>query len=169
MNKRVASGIGAGLILASASLLAFLGRWEGESEFVVYADKLANGLPTVCKGLTHHVTRTPIIVGDVWTPEQCAREEAAAVTNVQLDLLPCFKVPPPQSVFDAASSHAWNNGTAKTCGSQAMKAWNRGEWAKGCRLLSRKPDGTPNWAIANGKLVRGLVNRREAETRLCIP
>lgn len=54
-----------GLILASAGLMAFLTEWEsgGTRILTVYPDKLAAGLPTVCNGLTRHVTDTPIIVG----------------------------------------------------------------------------------------------------------
>ena len=37
----------------------FLGRWEGERQNVVYADKLAGGLPTVCKGITKHTSPDP--------------------------------------------------------------------------------------------------------------
>jgi lysozyme len=171
VSQRVATGVGAGLILCSAALLAFLGRWEGEYELTVYADKLAAGLPTVCKGLTRHVTTTPIIVGEVWTAEKCKTEEERAVTAVQWELLRCYTRTPPQSVFDASTSHAWNFGSPATCGSAAMKAWNRGEWDKGCRRLWQSDDGRPVWSYVktpNGyKFVRGLANRRAAERDLC--
>lgn len=165
----------AGLVLASAGLMAFLGRWEGDEEFVVYADKLAGGLPTVCRGLTKHITDTPIIVGQRWSAGKCQQEEERAVTKVQLRLLQCFTRTPPQSVFDMATSHAWNLGVGATCGSSAMKAWNRGEWELGCRRIYQSDDGRPVWSYVTryngGKaekvFVRGLANRREAEYRLC--
>lgn len=168
----------AALVLCSATLYAFLGGWEGSSERRVYADKLANGEPTVCRGLTRHVTRTPLVVGEVWTPEQCQREEHAAIIAVQTALLRCFRVQPPQSVFDAASSHAWNFGASATCGSAAMANFNRGDWAAGCRRLQVDNDGQPVWSfVRTGRLlpdgspefrfVRGLANRRAAERSLC--
>jgi GH24 family phage-related lysozyme (muramidase) len=159
---------GATLAAASPALLDFLGRWEGAAEYVVYADKLAGGLPTVCKGLTLHITTTPIIVGQRWTPEQCEAEERAAVIKVQTQIAPCFKVAPPQSVFNMATSHAWNFGAARTCGSGAMQAWNRGDWATGCRRISRGDDGQMVWVYAGGKFVKGLANRRAAETAQCL-
>ena len=57
------------LALMSTALVAFLAVWEagkdGDGSSRVYADKLANNIPTVCNGLTRHVTSTPIIVGEV--------------------------------------------------------------------------------------------------------
>lgn len=166
-QKLVAGAIVSGLVLCSAVAYDFLGRWEGEGQNIVYADKLANGLPTVCRGLTHWVTDTPIIVGEYWSPEKCEREEKAAIVQVQLELLACFEVPPPQNVFDAATSHAWNFGANKTCMSSAMKAWDRGEWALGCRRLQFADSGRMVWVYSGGRFVRGLANRRAAERELC--
>lgn len=177
MKGKVAVG---GLVLASAGVMAFLGFWEssGDRVLTVYADKLAQGLPTVCNGLTRHITRTPIIVGETWTTAKCEAEEAAAVAKVQASLLRCFRVTPPQEVFDAATSHAWNLGVGATCGSGAMEMWNRGDWSNGCRRIYISDGGRPVWSYAwtgkyvNGrkqmKFVQGLANRRQAEYRYCI-
>ena len=174
-------GAGAALVLGSAAVFAFLGDWEpapGDKQFIVYADALAQGLPTVCKGITRHVTRTPIIVGERWAPEKCNAEERSALIVLQTRLLRCFTLTPPQGVFDAATSHAWNNGVSATCGSQAMQAWNAEEWALGCRRLQVSDGGKPVWSyvktgrtLPNGKpeyqFVRGLANRRAAERAMC--
>lgn len=176
-EKRYFPHLGGSLILAGAGLLAFLGKWEGTGQNVVYPDKLAGGLPTVCKGLTRHVTDTPIIVGERWSDEKCATEEERAVKRVQVRVGLCFKLLPPQDVFEAAGSHAWNFGTAATCSSGAMAAWNRGEWLRGCQRLSRGDDGTLVWSFASRvdpktgqkvyTFVQGLANRRADETRYC--
>ncbi len=168
-----------GLVLASASVLAFLGLWEGEGQNKVYADKLANGLPTVCKGLTRHITDTPIIVGEAWSDEKCESEELRALEKVQRRLLSCFHAEPPQPIFDAATSHAWNFGVSATCGSAAMAAWRREQWALGCRRLQLSDADKPVWSyiktgrtLPNGKpeykFVRGLANRRGAERAMCM-
>lgn len=168
---------GVALLAASPTLMTFLGSWESGSRrvLVVYADKLAGGLPTVCHGLTRHVTSTPIVVGERWTDERCEAEEQAAVQRVQQQLARCFRLPPSQTVFDMASSHAWNLGASATCGSGAMAAWNRGEWELGCRRLARGDDGQLVWSftssIRDGKrvytFVQGLANRRAAESATC--
>src|SRR5690554_4564987 len=99
--NRAKAGAGTGVAFASVALIAFLGLWEGDEQYTVYADKLAGGLPTVCRGLTRHVTETPIVVGEKWSPEKCHAEEVKAVTQVQAELIQCFSMDPPQSVFDA--------------------------------------------------------------------
>lgn len=176
----VISVAGATLIAASSFLMDYLGKWEEGAAgrvLTVYADQLAGGLPTVCKGLTRHVTNTPIVVGEVWTADKCEQEERAAVVRVQTSLARCFKLPPKQIVFDIATSHAWNFGASATCGSLAMRAWNEGKWSLGCQRLSRGDDGRPVWSFvkdgknADGtpryKLVRGLQRRREDEWQTC--
>ena len=175
--KKYFPHLGGSLVLGSAALLGFLGQWEGQGQHVVYADKLAGGLPTVCKGLTRHVTTTPIIVGQRWSAEKCQREETAALQRVQTALAQCFKVLPPQYVFDAASSHAWNFGHPSTCASLAMQSFNRQDWDTGCRRLSMSDAGRPVWSftshinpktgIKTYTIIQGLANRRHAETSFC--
>jgi GH24 family phage-related lysozyme (muramidase) len=145
----------------------------------VYADRLAGGLPTVCSGLTRHVTSTPIVVGELWTLERCQAEEQSAMIRVQRQLLRCFTRLPPQPVFDAASSHAWNVGAPNTCSSAAMRHWNAGQWQQGCERMARDNAGRPVWSsvrtgrtLANGQpefqFVQGLFNRRQDEVRWCL-
>ena len=174
---------GAGLLLGTAAVASFIAAWEGgkdpDGSSVVYADKLARGLPTVCSGLTKRVTDTPIVVGERWSAEKCLEEEQRVISNVQLSLEKCFDVLPPQTVFEAATSHAWNNGVSATCNSAAMSAWNREDWALGCRRLAFSDSGRRVWSyvrtgktLPNGKpefkFVQGLANRREAEFKYCI-
>lgn len=173
MNKTKA------LVFVSAALLSFLAIWEGDKHYTVYADQLAGGLPTVCRGITRHVTNTPIIVGETWTAEKCLAEETKALYKLQTRLLQCFNHTPPQYVFDAASSHGWNFGVESTCSSAAMQAWRRGDYETGCRRLSFADDGRRVWSfvktgkiLPNGKpeyrFIPGLANRRDDETRFCL-
>lgn len=184
-NKRPtqAKKFGPGLMLGTVIVALFVSSWEGgksvDGSSVAYADKLARGLPTVCGGLTRYSTTTPIIVGERWPATKCIAEEQAALAQTQLAIEKCFKLRPPQSVFDAATSHAWNVGVPSTCGSSAMRAWGNGEWALGCRRLSFSDGGKPVWSyVRTGKLlsdgkpefkfVQGLANRRKAETAMCL-
>lgn len=173
--------LGGVLVLGSFGAWDVVDRWEsgGEVHLVVYADRLAQGLPTVCSGLTRHVTTTPIVVGQRWTLEQCGAEESMALDKVQRGLLRCFNRTPPQSVFDAATSHAWNNGVANTCSSVAMRLWNTGLWERGCQRMAQDNEGRPVWSsvrtgriLPNGKpefrFVQGLYNRRLDEVRVCL-
>ena len=161
------------LVLASAGALGILHKWEPakgkpDAHLIVYADKLAQGLPTVCSGITKHVATIPVIVGEKWTEEMCKEQESQALEKVQSALVKCFKTLPPQSTFDAATSHAWNFGVSKTCSSQSMKQWNLGNYKLGCTLIASTPDGKPNWSFSDGKFVQGLQNRRQDEVKLCM-
>lgn len=170
-SKGAVGGAAAGLVLASAALMGFIGKWESGPERVltVYADKLAGGLPTVCHGLTRHVTTTPIIVGERWTNEKCeAEEKAAMIRHVQIPLRQCLRHDPPQSVFDALSSHGWNFGVARTCGSVAAQYVRRGDYRTACERIARNASGAPVWSSAGGVFLRGLFNRRLDERSLCL-
>lgn len=162
---------GVTLVAASPFVVNFIAKWERDPKAptTVYADKLAGGLPTVCSGITKHTATIPVIVGQVWTEAQCQEQESQALTKLQQQLAKCFTLAPPQSVFDSATSHAWNFGVDKTCGSEAMKHWNLGNYSVGCELLAYQYDGTtPNWSYAGGKFYRGLHNRRKAEMENCL-
>ncbi|WP_313075895.1 glycoside hydrolase family protein [Melaminivora sp.] len=172
---------GAVVLAAGAGILALLTAWEPDKRDpgLVYADKLAQGLPTVCRGLTRHTTKLPVVVGERWSPEKCLQEETAVLLRVQTQLARCFtRADVPQSVFDAASSHAWNQGASATCGSGAMAAWNRGEWERGCNRLARGDDGSIVWSYVSHidpatkkkvfTFVQGLANRRADEVQHCL-
>lgn len=164
------------LVLASSGLGLFLDRWETDHKAPgrVYPDKLARGLPTVCKGITKHVSPYPVVIGDWWSPERCAEVEQMVTTKTQLKLVDCFRVRINQAQFDAFSSHAHNFGVGATCASRAMGLTNAGYPREGCHALSHAGDGvTPVWSFvtdAQGRkvFVNGLYSRRKAETVFCL-
>lgn len=171
LKLRIASG---SLVLASASLLTFLGIWEGGSQNTVYSDELAGGLPTVCKGITRHTSPYPLVVGDYWSDARCQEVEHLVVSKGQLQLADCIRNQAiSQSTFDALSSHAHNFGVANTCASRAVGLINAGRIHDGCQALAWKADGkTPVWAYVTAStgravFVRGLHARRLAEVKLC--
>ena len=161
------------LILASAGAVGLMHKWEPakgspDAHLYVYEDKLASNVLTVCYGLTNAVSPKKLIKGDKWTQEECNANEAKALETLQDKLAACFTRLPMQSVFDAATSHAWNFGVNDTCKSQAMKQWNLTNWNQGCRLIAFDYSGKPNWSYADGKFVQGLHNRRIDEMNLCL-
>lgn len=172
LRRKILAGT-VGLVLGSSSLVAFLGNWEGEGQNVVYADKLAQGLPTVCAGITRHTSPYPVIVGDYWSPERCAEVEHLVVKKGQLALADCLTNERiSQNTFDALYSHGHNLGVPSTCASRAVALINAGRIAEGCRALAWGADGRPVWAYVtdakgNKRFVPGLHARRRAEAELC--
>lgn len=61
----------------------------------------------------------------------------------------------------ALVSWSYNVGTGAACGSTLAKKANAGDWQGACNQLRR-------WDKAGGKPVKGLTNRRAAETKLCL-
>jgi lysozyme len=171
LRGRITAGA---IALASAPLVIFLGTWEGNGQNTVYADKLAGGLPTVCKGITRFTSPYPVVVGDYWSPAKCAEVEQLVIRKTQLQLAECITNPnASQNTFDALTSHGHNFGVTSTCASRAVALINAGRIAEGCKALAWAPDGrTPVWAFvtdAKGqkRFIPGLHNRRLAESRLC--
>lgn len=172
LRGRITAGV---IALASAPLVIFLGTWEGDGQTTVYADQLAGGLPTVCKGITRYTSPFPVVVGDYWSSDRCAEVEQLVIRKTQLQLADCITNPNVgQNTFDALTSHGHNFGVPSTCASRAVALINAGRIADGCKALAWAPDGkTPVWAYvtdAQGRkrFVQGLHNRRLAEVEVCL-
>ena len=153
------------LAAALTSPLAFttLERWEGNI-LQVYADNLADGLPTFCAGRTDPAAK----IGARLTSDQCQEVNKGTLIEYGAAVLECTN-------WDhlnvdrliGLTVFAINVGKRGACGSQSFKAINAGRTREGCNLISRKPDGSPNWSNAGGRYVQGLQNRRQAERALC--
>lgn len=171
LTGKRAGTVGA-LVLCSASLMALISKWEdgpgADKGGAVYADKLANALPTACRGITQAVTDEPVIVGDFWSKEKCDRVAETVVEKGQVALAECFDVPLTQNQFDAFSAMAHNVGVSGACASRAVGLMNAGMPAAGCRAIAYRPDGSPNWSYVGRTFVRGLHNRRLDEMNLCL-
>lgn len=144
----------AAVVVASAGLLAFIGRWEG-SRNEVYLDIV--GVPTVCEGHTGPDVKP----GDVWTKEQCDAILRKNVSRFSAAVLRCVQVPINQHQYDAFVALAFNIGESAFCGSTLVKLANAGDLVGACDQILR-------WNRAGGRVVRGLANRREAERELCL-
>ena len=172
MNK--SKKVVAGVVVASASLLAFVAGWEGE-RLPVYPDKLAGGLPTVCNGHTGPDVR----LGDVWTKEQC---DAVLVKDVEkhgIGILKCITVPINQNEYEAYASLAFNLGVGAVCNSSIpikLAAEKRIEACNTILEFNKVRDRTKPKVFNSRKQVweyplvpvRGLTNRRKAEWAICI-
>jgi len=170
MKKRIVYFIiagGAAVLGASPQLLKFMERWEG-FEYVVYADKIAGGLPTVCSGITKHTSPYPVILGERWSKEKCESATQKIVLEIQGELAKCVTQNVDQSVWDSLSDHGWHFGVRRTCNSQTVSEINKGNIKKGCDLLAYKPSGEPNWSYAGNTFYQGLHNRAKARRDLCL-
>lgn len=151
-NKQKA-GAGA-IVLAAASLVAFVGDWEGR-EHTVYRDIV--GVPTVCDG----ITGKDVIPGKVYTDAECDALTEKHLTKHGGELLACIDVRITQGMYESLASWAYNVGTGAACKSTLVRMLNAHEYRQACDQLLR-------WNRAGGRVVRGLDNRRKAEHKRCI-
>lgn len=158
--------IPAAFLAALGSPLAYstLDRWEGTITSV-YADKLANNIPTFCAGRTDWTAK----VGTKLTSDFCKEVDKITLLEYGYAILECvdWKYLSTRRLI-GLTIFAINVGKQGACGSQAVKQINLGNIIVGCRLLAFKYDGTPNWSYVDGKYVQGLNNRRQAEMTLCL-
>lgn len=87
-------------------------------------------------------------VDDIKTAEMCVNRHANG-----------FHLPP--SVFDAVTSITFNIGCTKMRASTMYRYLNTGDYKAACNEF-------PKWNRANGKVLNGLVIRREKERALCL-
>ncbi|WP_337135908.1 lysozyme [Proteus terrae] len=138
---------------ATAIALVVIAHFEGV-RYEPYRD--VAGVLTVCYGHTGK----DIIQGKRYTQQECDAllQHDFIKTQQQVDVL--IKVPLDDYTKAALYSFAFNVGTTAFARSTLLKKLNVGDRAGACKEMKR-------WVYAGGKVWRGLVSRREAESALC--
>ncbi|MEY8173760.1 lysozyme [Burkholderia multivorans] len=156
-KKTLVSVVGAA---AAALLFSIVPKFEG-LELVARPDPI--GIITACYGDTKDVR-----AGQRFTPDEClARLEQRLIEHAEpvLKCTPSLKGHTYQLV--AAVSFAYNVGAGAYCGSTTAKRFNAGDWQGGCRAMNESDTGKPQWVYGGGRVLPGLVKRREFERALC--
>lgn len=152
--QRRSSGVAAFTAAVLAVTAYFVAPWEGERQDV-YAD--VAGIPTVCYGHTGDDVRHG---QPARTDEQCAMLLRQDVASAYSAVQQCITAPLTVTQASAFTSLAYNAGRRSVCGSTLQRAANTGDILRACQEIRR-------WVYAGGRRVQGLVNRREAEYKLC--
>lgn len=150
MNK---TRITVAALAVSATCLVGIATHEGyRSE--AYKDTV--GVTTIGYGETAGVK-----MGDKTTPERALVQLLESTEKHADAIRQCIHVPLYQHEFDAYISLAYNIGTGAFCRSTLVKKLNAKDYAGACEEIRR-------WNKAGGKVLPGLVKRREAEYRMCM-
>lgn len=153
-NKKIAKGaVGAAAAIAIA--LPLVQQWEGVS-LRAYKDRLAYGIPTVCYGETVGVD-----LNKTYTMQECANMLKARLPQYQDGIRSCLKRDVTANVEGALIVLGYNIGTSAVCRSTALRKINAGDIRGGCEAFLM-------WTNAGGKFRQGLLNRRNAERKLCL-
>jgi lysozyme len=151
---------GPALLLVAA---AFIGGWEGLDLVAKHYAHDPAGVITYCQGLTNLSEDKKVKVGDRFTKEVCNEKFAAALPKYWEPINKC--VPGlknyPQGVQIASLSLAYNIGHGGFCKSSIARNLNAGNRKAAC-------DAFRLYIKADGKVLKGLVNRRESERTLCL-
>jgi lysozyme len=120
------------------------------------------GVPTFCFGSTEGVTAEDVLSGRTYTREECRsalEKELVKHAEAVLRCTPDLRDHPNQ--LSSAISLAYNIGSGAYCKSTAARLFNAGDWPGACKAYKM-------WKMAGGKVIPGLVNRRELESLLCM-
>lgn len=152
MGKKTVAGVAAAIAAALGLVVPTIETWEG-LRTRPYRDPV--GIQTVCYGQTGVEMRQ-------YSPQECREMLNRAITQRYgpevLDCTPGIGEYP--GAFAAAISLAYNIGPAAYCRSTAARKFREGNLKEGC-------DAFAMWVKAGGKVLPGLVNRREAEIEMC--
>lgn len=141
------------LSLSAAGLVGIAG-YEGYSDEAYIP--VPGDVPTIGYGSTAGVQ-----MGDTITPPKALERLVRDVGVAESAIGRCVKVPLYQHEYDAFASLAYNIGSEAFCSSTLVRKLNAGDYSGACQELKR-------WVYVDGRRVQGLVNRREAEYRMCM-
>jgi len=146
--------LGAAIMALAVSLV---GGYEG-LRTVAYPDRLANGIPTVCFGETRGVK-----LGDSYTVDECKVMLGDGLVEFEVGMRKCLVRPDaiPAKTYVAFLSLSYNIGLGAFCRSTVARLANAGNLAGACEAIVK-------FNRAGGKVVKGLVNRRADERRICL-
>jgi lysozyme len=151
------AGTGAGIVALIAAAIAvepeLVSRWEGRS-LDPYQDIV--GVWTVCYGETRVPMRR-------YSSSECkVMLDAAKYRDFGPAVIRCTPgIADKPPVLLASISLAYNIGSAAYCRSTVARRFNAGDIKGGC-------DAFLMWRFAGGREVRGLLNRRLDERRVCL-
>ena len=149
--KRLAAyGLSGALVLAGAGTVSY---YEGKSN-TAYLDPV--GIYTICYGETKGVKK-----GDYKTDDECLQSLAADLVEHDKGMMKAISVPLTDYQHAAFLSFCYNVGVKACTTSTAFKLLNQKKYTEACNQLLR-------WVYADGKVLPGLVKRREDERKMCL-
>lgn len=119
------------------------------------------GVLTIGVGHTSAAGTPQVEENMVITEREAEAILASDLRKFEADILRLVEAPLTQSQFDALVSFVFNIGTAAFARSTLLRKLNKGDYAVAAAEF-------PRWNKSNGKVLRGLVNRRAKEAALFI-
>lgn len=154
-KSRLVAGAAGALTAAGIASLSLVGGWEG-LRLVAYQDVI--GVWTACYGETKDIRR-----GMRFTKAECDVMFVERLQEFETHMRACLKAPDsiPDGAYVSFLSLSYNIGWNGFCKSSIARHANAGNLPKACEAITL-------YNKAGGRVVKGLVNRRAAERKLCL-
>lgn len=143
-----------GALILSATMLVNIALFESYTDRAVIP--VPGDKPTVGFGTTEGVK-----MGDTITPPRALVRLLKDANKFEAAVKRCAPVPMYQYEFDAYVSLTYNIGESAFCNSTLAKYLKAGKYEEACKEILK-------WDNFQGKPLRGLTIRREAEYKKCI-
>lgn len=146
------------IALGLTSALATAGTFVAQHEGLVlgtYVDPV--GIMTSCFGHTGQELKP----NTKFTEDQCLAQLAKDLDNHNSQMSKSIKVPISEEERAAYLSFTYNIGNSAFANSTLLKKLNNHDHYGACLELTK-------WVYAKGKLLKGLVTRRQSEKELCL-
>lgn len=143
--------------LVGAAVIAIAMPFTAEHEGLrlkSYLDPV--GIPTICYGETEGVS-----MGQVKSRAECDEMLAVRLAYFAWAVDQMITLDMPDKTHAALTSFTYNVGVDAFKKSTLRKLFNEGRKVEACNQLTK-------WKYAKGKILTGLVKRRELERRLCL-
>ena len=147
----------AGLVLAASTLVG-LALSEGYSDRAIIP--VPGDRPTTGFGTTFRADGSPVQMSDKTTPPRALVDLLRDASKFEKAVKRCAPVPMHDYEFSAIVQFTYNVGEAAFCKSTLVKKLNALDYSGACAELLR-------WDKVQGRTVRGLTLRRQAEFKEC--
>lgn len=145
---------------AAALAVACLCSWEGMNLTATHQAIDPPGVITACIGETNY-DRRDLRAGQQFTREECKQRLLEDMPKYAAQVDACVHVDMPPHRRAALISFTYNVGGNTLCKSSVARHLNAGRTQEGCDALML-------YDRANGKVLRGLENRRHFEREWCL-
>ena len=149
------------IAVLALSAAALVGIASNESYTEKAVIPVPGDVPTLGYGTTTNADGSPIKMGDRTNPVRALRDLARDASVYERAVKRCAPVPMYPHEYDAWVSFTYNVGEGAFCRSTAAKKLNAGDYEGACNEMLR-------WNQVQGRVVRGLTIRREAERNQCL-
>lgn len=145
--------------LATAGAISLIAFFEGFSNKAYLPHK--DDVPTIGYGQTYYTDGRKVKMGDYITEKEARTQLGELVKKDFIARISkCVTVPMTQNEFTAFVSLAYNIGSSAFCKSTLVKKLNAKDYDGACDQILR-------WNRSGGRVMKGLVKRRQAEHKLC--